>query len=498
MCRVLIFGGTSEGRILAEFCHQKEIYAWVSVATGYGREVLPESRYLRIHESPMTSNEMEDFIKQKGITLVFDATHPYASLVSENIRFACERTGVSLKRVIRESSQGPGPEEQKAGNILWVGDLKEAVLALHSIPGNILVTTGSKELSAFTGLDSWEERVYARVLPTLSVISACEQMGFKGKNLIAMQGPFTSEMNRAMIRQYGIRCLVTKEAGSAGGFPEKMEAAAECGIMSIVIGRPAKEEGITVLKAKKLLALSKERGDLQPAFPGLRQPERRKVFLIGTGMGGEDQMTIRAWRELEKCDVVFGAERMLSGISSRIPHAVKKPFYTSRDILPWLEEHQEFNRIGILYSGDTGFYSGAKKMAESLAGELKGQKYETEIIPGISSVSYLCSRLKTGWEDVRLVSLHGRTCDIITELDLHSRVFALLDGTNTVTSLCNTLMDHGLCQVRLSVGERLSYPDERITTGTPAELVGQKFDLLSAVLMERQGCLADQEAIYER
>ena len=137
-------------------------------------------------------------------------------------------------------------------------------------------------------------------------------------------------------------------------------------------------------------------------------------------------------------------------------------------------------------------------MAESLAGELKGQKYETEIIPGISSVSYLCSRLKTGWEDVRLVSLHGRTCDIITELGLHSRVFALLDGTNTVTSLCTTLMDHGLCQVRLSVGERLSYPDERITTGTPDELVGQKFDLLSAVLMERQGCLADQEAIYER
>ncbi|GLC77900.1 precorrin-6A reductase [Lacrimispora brassicae] len=485
MCRVLIFGGTVEGRILAEYCHEKEINAWVSVATGYGRAVLLESKYLRIHESPMDAHEMEGFIEEKGITLVLDATHPYATLASENIRSACERTGVSCKRIVRESSQGPEPEEQKEGRILWVSDLKEAVLALHNVPGNILVTTGSKELSAFTSLDSWEERVYARVLPTLSVISACEEMGFKGKHLIGMQGPFTAEMNRAMIRQYDISCLVTKEAGTAGGFPEKLEAAAECGITAVVIGRPGQEKGITVRDAKKLLSEDKEEGDRSQDMPGCRQPEKRKVFLIGTGMGGEDQMTIRAWKELKQCHVVFGAERMLSGISAAIPHAVKKPFYTSRDILPWLEEHKEFTRIGILYSGDTGFYSGAKKMAKSLMADPNGQKYDTEILPGISSVSYLCSRLKTGWEDVGLVSLHGRTCDIMKELSVHSRVFVLLDGTNTVRSLCRTLMDHGLCQVRLSVGQWLSYPDERITVGTPGELEGQDFDILSAVLIER-------------
>ncbi len=212
---------------------------------------------------------------------------------------------------------------------------------------------------------------------------------------------------------------------------------------------------------------------------------KRKVSLIGIGMGGEDQMTVKAWKELQQCDVVFGAERMLSGITPAIPRAVKMPFYTSRDILPWLEEHEEFTRIGILYSGDTGFYSGTKKMAEALAREPYSQRYDTEVLPGISSVSYLCSRLKTDWEDVRLVSLHGRTCDIIKELTLNPRVFVLLDGINTVKSLCRLLKEQGFHEVRLSVGERLSYPDERITVGTPKELEGQDFDMLSAVLIER-------------
>ncbi len=486
MCKVLIFGGTTEGRILAEYCHEKKINAWVSVATGYGRSVLLESQYLHIHEKPMSAHEMENFIGQNGITYVLDATHPYATLASENIRTACNRTGTSCIRIVRESAENLKPGDQGEGKVLWVSDLEEAVLALHKIPGNILVTTGSKELSAFTKLDSWEERVFARVLPGLSVISACEQLGLKGKHLIAMQGPFTAEMNRAMIRQYDIRCLVTKEAGHAGGFPEKMEAAAECGITAVVIGRPGKEEGMTVREAKKLLSDDKEEKAQSQAMPELQiRTGKRKVSLIGTGMGGEDQMTVKAWKELQQCDVIFGAERMLSGISPAISRAVKIPFYTSKDILPYLREHEEYTRIGILYSGDTGFYSGTKKMAEALAQEPYCQRYDTVVLPGISSVSYLCSRLKTDWEDVRLVSLHGRTCDMIKELTLYPRVFVLLDGINTVKSLCRLLKEQGFHQVRLSVGERLSYPDERITVGTPEELKEQDFDVLSAVLIER-------------
>ena len=488
MCRALIFGGTTEGRLLAEYCHEKGIGAWISVATGYGKMVLPESRYLHIHESPMDAGEMEAFIRQQGITLVLDATHPYAAVVSRNIRRACEQAGIKSIRVIRESSSGwdglresdgaAASESKAEESILWAGSVEEAVNSLNKRPGNILATTGSKELSSYTALDSFEDRVFARVLPSVPVISVCEQLGIKGKHLIAMQGPFSVEMNRAMIRQYDIQYLVTKEAGNAGGFPEKIRAAAECGITAVVIGRPVEEVGISLEKAKEVLLECKLSLQNSPS-------EKRKISLIGTGMGGPDQMTGKAWKELQACDVVFGAERMLSGLSEAMPKAAKVPFYLSRDILPWLKEHKEYRRIAVLYSGDTGFYSGARKMAEALDQEPYGQEYDTEIFPGISSVSYLCSRLKTGWEDVRPVSLHGRENDIIKEVSENPRVFSLLDGVNTVNRLCGLLKAGGFAKARLSVGERLSYPDERITVGTPEDLEQREFDILSAVLIER-------------
>lgn len=488
MCRILIFGGTTEGRILAQYCHEKKIDAWVSVSTGYGRMVLPESRYLHIQESPMDEDEMERFMKHKAISLVFDATHPYAAVVSQNINKACERTGIRHMRVVREPSGSltgscdagrKDFESEEESRVVWVGSVEEAVLYLNRRPGNVLVTTGSKELSFFTAMDSWEERIFARVLPAASVISACGQMGIRGRHLIGMQGPFSTEMNKAMIRQYDIRYLVTKEAGNAGGFPEKIKAAEKCRITAVVIGRPEKEKGITVEEAKK--ALSQFLSGHEPHI----LPEKRKISLIGIGMGGQDQMTVNAYKELQACDAVLGAARMLNSISDAIPNVTKIPFYLSRDILPWLEEHKEYLRIGVLYSGDTGFYSGAKMMAEALAKEPYCQIYDMQMLPGISSVSYLCSRLNTGWEDVRLISLHGREWGITEELKANPRVFALLDGTNTVKHLCRLLKEQGFEKARMSVGERLSYPDERITFGTPDTLEQQKFDSLSAVLIER-------------
>jgi precorrin-6y C5,15-methyltransferase (decarboxylating) CbiE subunit len=370
--------------------------------------------------------------------------------------------------------------------IVWVESVEEAVQYLCKKSGNVLATTGSKELVKFTALDSFEERVYARVLPSVSVISACEEIGIKGKHLIGMQGPFSVEMNEAMIRQYEVRYLVTKESGNAGGFLEKMKAAAECGITAVVVGRPMDEKGMTPEEAKKVLAEYKADPVDQNSNPFISQLSlKRKVTLIGTGMGGPEQMTGQALKTLKSCDVVFGAERMLNNVTEILPDVKKIPWYLSRDILPWLEEHEEFVNIGILYSGDTGFYSGAKKMIEAFLKEPYGQRYETEVLPGISSVSYLCSRLKTGWEDVRLISLHGRGGDIAEELKLSDKVFALLDGTNTVKHLCSRLIEEGFGDVKLSVGERLSYSDERITTGTPKTLKHQEFDVLSAVLIER-------------
>ena len=98
---------------------------------------------------------------------------------------------------------------------------------MEGTEGNVLLTTGSKELKVFTEIPSYRDRLYARVLSLPSVVETCSEYGFEGKHLIAMQGPFSREMNEAMLRQYQCSYLVTKDSGKAGGFEEKIQAA-EC------------------------------------------------------------------------------------------------------------------------------------------------------------------------------------------------------------------------------------------------------------------------------
>lgn len=485
MCRILIFGGTTEGRLLAEYCHQQEIEAYVSVVSGYGADLLPESEYLHVLSGRMAGDAMEGFMKRAAIRAVFDATHPYAAEATRNIKEACGRAGVSYLRVTRESAaaenpggdSGKGPAAAFASQVVYVHSVEEAVCYLKDREGDILVTTGSKELAAYTALPGYEERLYVRVLPSCAAISACEDIGIRGKRIIAMQGPFSEEMNRAMMRQLGVRYLVTKEAGTAGGFLEKLSAAEALSVTAVVIGRPLEErDGITLDAAKILL---KEAGTVSA---------KRKLSLIGTGMGGPGQMTLAAAEVLKRCDVLFGARRMTDA-AERLGEPVSKilrvPIYGNREILEWLESHPEHKRAGVLYSGDTGFYSGASGMAAVLSEKPYCDSYEFTTYPGISSVSYLCAKMGRSWEHVKLISLHGRDCDAVQALAQNPAVFTLLGGTHTVKELCEQLLRAGLTDVRITAGERLSYADERIVTGTPDQLAAMEFTSLAVVLMER-------------
>lgn len=194
MCRILIFGGTTEGRLLAEYCHQQEIEAYVSVVSGYGADLLPESEYLHVLSGRMAGEAMEGFMKRAAIRAVFDATHPYAAEATRNIKEACGRARVSYLRVTRESAaaenpggdSGKGPAAAFASQVVYVYSVEEAVCYLKDREGDILVTTGSKELAAYTALPGYEERLYVRVLPSCAAISACEDIGIRGKRIIAI------------------------------------------------------------------------------------------------------------------------------------------------------------------------------------------------------------------------------------------------------------------------------------------------------------------------
>lgn len=230
--KILIFGGTTEGRILSrELCADgKEVT--VSCATALGVEELRGIPCTAL-QGRLDTRQITELVR--GFDLVIDATHPYAAEITVNVRTACGLAGVPLKRVLRDR----GAES----DCIQACSCEEAANYLRGTAGNILLTTGSKELGKFIGIGT--ERLYARVLPTHTGIDACEAVGLPHSHIIAMQGPFSREMNLAMIRQYEIRLLVTKNSGIAGGFREKIEAAEYAGVRVVLI-EPPEDSGISV------------------------------------------------------------------------------------------------------------------------------------------------------------------------------------------------------------------------------------------------------------
>ena len=181
--------------------------------------------------------ELDELVESslKGAALCIDATHPYAVEATKNIKAAAEKAGVGYLRLLRPAS--PLPE-----NCLVFESAKQAAEALAAEEGNLLLATGAKELTQFAAIPP--QRLYPRVLPTLESIAACEAAGIPHRNIIAMQGPFSYALNRALMEQFAIRFLVTKDGGAAGGFAEKAQAAAQCGVQLIVLRRP-EEQGET-------------------------------------------------------------------------------------------------------------------------------------------------------------------------------------------------------------------------------------------------------------
>ena len=485
--QVIIFAGTTEGRTISEYLASCKVPVAACVATEYGETLLTENEYLKVHAGRMDQEEIAAFIREKGAELVIDATHPYAEVVSENVAEACEREQVDYVRLIRGSSA------ESVDQAVLVGSVDEAVEYLKKTEGNILATTGSKELFKYTQIPGFEKRVFARVLSTGEVAAACEKLGFVGKNLICMQGPFSEALNIAMLQQFDCKYLVTKETGKAGGFEEKLHAAKAAGATLVLVGRPPEQKGYSY---DEVLEMMRIRFHLAAASVLEVQPTqaKRKVTLVGIGIGTPEGMTAEAAQVIEKADLLVGADRMLAAAADK--HKPTFSAYEPRKIGDYLELHPEYQRVVVLLSGDIGFYSGAKRLYE----ELEQRDFEVDALCGISSVVYFCGKLRTAWEDVCLLSTHGRSANLVGAVKSHHKTFTLLGKGESVHVLCQELMEYGLAHVTVHIGIQLGYEDEKILSGTPEELLKQSIDGLCVALIENEtpfsgirACVDDEE-----
>lgn len=243
---VLVFGGTTEGRELSSILAARGIGVTVCVATPYGQEEQGQMEGVTVLTGRRSEEEKLELLRNADVCV--DATHPYATGVTRSVRAACAAAGVPYRRLLRDAGD--------TSAAVTVADAAEAADYLADKTGNILLTTGAKELGAFAVLP--KERLYARVLPSHEGIAACEAAGIPHRNILAMQGPFSEELNAALLRQYRIAWLVTKDGGTAGGFHEKARAAKKCGVGVVVLKRP-EEQGETMKEIIRAIEEMKER-----------------------------------------------------------------------------------------------------------------------------------------------------------------------------------------------------------------------------------------------
>ena len=594
MSKVLLFGGTTEGRAIAKILSENKIECDVCVATEYGEMVMEEMPLVRVKTGRLSPDDMTALVRGGRYDVVIDATHPFAVEVSANIRrgVGAASAKIPLIRFERDTKLSSNPDNDGDKNVIYFDDVASCAASLAQTEGKILLTTGSKELGDFCRSGSLRERLVARVLPGMESVRLCYEAGLTGKQIIAMQGPFSEQMNRAVIEEYGISALVMKESGKTGGADEKVRAAKAAGIPCYVIRRPmenAREMATLQCVSDETCAPGasgavdgscvsatrnvREMATLQcvpenaSAMRDVREPdptnycvvssfeelcrvlsehlsvpvERRvsvHVSLAGIGPGGTDFMTAAVRARLAEADCVFGAPRMLeaahlkpaNGIcATGVPfgtcatnattncainattNCAVYPYYLSKDILPVLEELRQkaaelrkasvcenpaYGKSGIiravvLFSGDPGFFSGAEKLKATLSAL---PDTSIEMLPGISSIQYLASKLGRNWQNAVIISMHGVSeqewlPSMKTAVEAGREIFFLTSGAADIRRLGSFLMSLGqspsmaknapeiaemaktVLEYDVHLGYQLSYPDEVVKTLTPEECV---------------------------
>lgn len=493
MKEILIFAGTTEGRKLSECLSKADILHTVCVATEYGEIVLTENACAHVHRGRMDVEEMSAFISDGQFSAVVDATHPYAQVVTENIRNAMKGMDIPYIRLKRETDDSY--DYDKIRSFECNEDCAEALLQIN---GNILLTTGSKELSVYCGYESLKDRLYVRVLPGLESLSLCNENGIMGKHILALQGPFTVDMNEAMLRQYDISCLVTKKSGRAGGYIEKLEAAKRLDIPVYVVERANVEENASNTgntnggdnrgKAYSFREICELLNNI--CHKQINAQNKLNITLAGVGMGSQASLTKEVEQAIKEADIILGAKRMIDIYEPRLE---KKPYYMAGDIIPYLKKLQgndtfyEDKNVVILFSGDSGFYSGCQSLYRSLRAETESGALDADIsiMPGISSIAYLAACTGESYQDAEICSIHGRKQANLADIIRHnSKTFMLMSGVNDINSLGQLLLDAGLNQCIVIAGYELSYETQEIMVLTPIECVELKKEGLYTCLIK--------------
>lgn len=229
--KIFLIAGTEDGRKLAEFLLRRGFDVTASVVSDYGRKLLENCAGVKINDKPLNRDELEKILREENFNCLVDASHPYAQSVSTNAISAAQAAQIPYIRYERAEI------EFAYEKIFRVKSYEAAAIKASELGKNIFLTTGSRNLKTFVDLLK-DCNLTARVLPTAEVLNQCEALGLTPKQVIAMQGAFSVELNVELFRYAGAEVIVTKNSGQIGGADTKIAAAKILNLPVVMIDRP--------------------------------------------------------------------------------------------------------------------------------------------------------------------------------------------------------------------------------------------------------------------
>jgi precorrin-6A/cobalt-precorrin-6A reductase len=245
---ILVLAGTKDSREIIKRLDAKDYEVIASVVTDYGFQLADELG-IRVLQGELTDSGLTSVIKDSEISLIVDATHPFATEISQTALKVSAQLGVSYIRFAREEL-----DLADQSLITKVDSYQQAAKEAQQFD-RILLTIGSKNLSYFIDeIEDWSTRLVARILPLTRFIKRAEDLGFCPQNLLALQGPFSKQLNQVLLEDYNIDVIVTKASGKTGGLDTKLAAARELEKQVILITRPDLSYPNQVSSYQELLA----------------------------------------------------------------------------------------------------------------------------------------------------------------------------------------------------------------------------------------------------
>lgn len=247
--------GTSEGKRILSLLNKYTEDIFITTATGYGGELLKNYKYKVLNTKPLDYDALKKALVDNGVTMLVDASHPYAEEITQNAKKACQELSVEYVRYERPSIIEKYKNQEQ---IIQVESYEELKDKLFDIKGCILNTTGSRNIEKIKNLNL-DNRIIHRVLPSAKVMENIISQGIKVEDIIAIKGPVSYELNRAFIKEYDAKAIILKDSGKEGGTEEKLLSAVDLGIYAFVLKRKKLEEENVYSDEKNLVKYIKNK-----------------------------------------------------------------------------------------------------------------------------------------------------------------------------------------------------------------------------------------------